>query len=82
MFIMINYNEIEKLLVDTLEKETPESLKKWLDTKNEEEMLANLGEGEYRMLEVERDSFCHEQNKTNATKPLIDTTGYNYSLAA
>ena len=79
---MINYDEIEKLLVETLEKETPESLKSWLNAKKKEERLAELGEGEYHSLDIEHTSFCHEPNQTNADTPIINAGEYNYYLAA
>ncbi|MCL4548641.1 MAG: hypothetical protein M1495_08740 [Bacteroidetes bacterium] len=79
---MINYDEIEKLLIETLEKETPESLRHWLDKKKKEERLANLGEGEYQYLDVESASFCHEPNSTNAETPTINAGEYYYFVAA
>jgi hypothetical protein len=79
---MINYNEIEELLIETLEKETPESLKQWLDAKKIEERLADLGDGEYQTLDTEYASFCHEPDMTSADTPIINTGDYNYYLAA
>lgn len=79
---MINYNEIEKLLISTLENETPSSLREWLNTKKNEEMIADLGEGEYQPLEIESSEFCHSPNNTKVAKPVMNAGEYNYSIAA
>jgi len=79
---MINYKEIEKLLLETLDKETPESLRGWLNSKKAEEMLADLGEGDYQTLESERSAFQHSPNKTNTELPVIYAGETNYCLAA
>ena len=79
---MINYNEIEKLLIETLEKETPESLREWLNAKKAEEFLVDFGEGVYQALENESSAFCHSPNTSQFETPIINAGEYNYSLAA
>jgi len=54
---MINYTEIEKLLDETLEKETPESLKTWLDAKKKEEYEAECIEEMKRFVEPDNTAY-------------------------
>lgn len=79
---MINYNEIEKLLIETLEKETPESLREWLNNKKREEALADLGEGAYQSLEVESGEFCHKTNVPQNEVIILAEGEFNYAFAA
>ncbi|MDR3611106.1 MAG: hypothetical protein P4L27_11130 [Ignavibacteriaceae bacterium] len=79
---MINYSEIEKLLIETLEKESPESLREWLNSKKREEAFADLGEGDYQTLETEFGEFCYNANTTQGEILTFSIGEYNYTLAA
>lgn len=78
---MIDYKKIKKSLYETLERETSESLNEWLDAKEKEEMLADLGEGEYMNLDVESGLFEHAPNISKSVSPIL-AGEYDYATAA
>ena len=84
---MLDLNKLEKKLDIALEKETEESLKKWLMKKKQREDIPFLGEGEF-MEELEKISEKYKQKQVKVGKVVNvkkeDNVGieYCYNLAA
>jgi hypothetical protein len=81
---MLNLEDLEKRLDEALEKETTESLTRWLMSKRFKNHIADNGEGEFDVLIRKNSEFIHKC-KPNILEPETNKTlagEYNYATAA